>query len=191
MSDDFASTPPPPPKFGVSMLAGQVCIVVPHKLTVGVATQFGIKDVLDVSVVVLSGQYAGQEYLGEQFMTSDIVNQLRGQVGQVLLGRIALAPGAKPGSMGPLVLADAGPEGTSAAEKWKAENPGRIGYLKTEGTRIAEAKAADRAQQPQGNAAGYGYTPGYGQQGQLQFAQPAAAGGNFPPPPAPVSEPPF
>lgn len=186
--EEFAKAPAPPPRFGTQMLAGSAVIMVPHKFSAGVQTQFGIKDTLDVSVVALSGPYAGQEFVGEQIMSSKLAGQLKSLVGQVTLGRIALDPTARPGSMGPMVLADPTGEDQQAAKQWMADHPGRIGYLKTEGARIAEAKAAERAQQAPPQVAGYGYPPGYGQQQQAPQQQ---QGGGFPPPPAPVSEPPF
>jgi hypothetical protein len=171
------------------MLAGSAVIILPLKFTPGVQTQFGLKDLLDVSVVALNGPYAGQEWMGEQFMSAKLTGQLKSLVGQMTLGRIALDPTARPGSMGPMVLANPEAGDEQAAKEWLAEHPGRIAYLKSEGLRIAEAKAAERAAQAPPQAAGYGYPPGYGQQGAPQF-QPAAAGG-FPAPPAPISPPPF
>lgn len=188
--ESFATVPPPPPRFSLQMLAGAAVIVVPHKFTPNVSTQFGLRDQLDLSVVVLSGQYAGQEYVGEQVLAGRLGSQLKGLTGQVALGRIALAPDAK-NALGPMILADPTAADQQAAQEWMASHPGRIGQLKSEGARVAEAKGAERAQQqPQGPAspAGYGYPPGYGQQQQQQpQAQPAA----FPAPPQPISEPPF
>jgi hypothetical protein len=196
--EEFAKVPPPPPRFGIQMLAGSAVIVVPHKYSPNIQTQFGMRDQLDLSVVVLSGPQAGQEFVGEQILAGRLGSQLKDLIGQVALGRIALAPDAK-NALGPMILADPTAEDQAAAQRWMAANPGRVGFLKTEGARVAEGRAAERAQsQPQGqppaNAAGYGYPPGYGQQsqpqgqqGQQQFTSP----GGFPAPPQPITEPPF
>jgi hypothetical protein len=193
MTDEFAKTPPPPPNFGVQMLRDQLIIAVPHHHKSGVETKFGLRDVLDVSVVVLSGPFEGQEYVGEQFMSGKLVAQLKGLIGQVALGRITLEPGARPGAMGPLILADPTGADQETAQRWMAAHPGRLGQLKTDGARVAAARMADR-EQSQGQAAGYGYPPGYGQQsqGSPQFSQPGGQQQQqFPQPPAPLSQPPF
>lgn len=190
--EGFASTPPPTEPFKPSDFQGALAIAVVHKYTPGVATQYGARNTVDASVVLIDPQ-TGQtlrEFIGASLWNVKLVGQLMGLIGRYTLGRISLGVAAKPGQSPPVILADPSEADKQAAQRWMQMHPGRIEELQELGMRIADAPRQEYQQPAQQPQQQYGYQQPAPQQqyqqgpGQFQPGPAGNPGGYGPPPPA-------
>jgi hypothetical protein len=143
---------------------GATALVVVHKSTPGVATQYGIKTMVDATVVELAGPAPGV-YEDIQFYSQILVGQLEGLVGQYTLGRFALGQGK--GTIAPVVLNPPTPEDATMAQAWFGAHPGRMEELQRVGKLRADTPKPPPQQQAQpmaGNQWAQSPTQGYPQQ---------------------------
>lgn len=185
--DGFAKTPPPGQQFNASESEGSLVITLVHKFVPGVVTKFGVRNTVDASIFVLAGPNAGAEYIGCSLFNSKLVGQLMGLEGRYTLGRIAKGQPAKAGQSPPIILLDPSEEDRQVAQRWIANNPGKIERTQAIGKQMAETpKAAPQpvqqyqpgynpayGQQPPYPPPGAYQTGGYPQQQQQQFQPPA------------------
>lgn len=189
----FATPAPATGSFSPSEHDGDVCVILVHKLNTARPTQFGHLNTVDVSVFVVAGPHAGQEYIGTELIGRQMVPQLMGLVGQHTLGKIGRGP-AKAGKNAPMILIEPTAEERAIGEQWWNANQPKIEQARVVGMQMAQApKQAPQPQQqpmPQQSANGfYAPPPGYGHPqsappayGQQPYGQP------MPMPPAEVQQ---
>lgn len=178
----WATPPPPAPSWDTKAHIGATCLVAVHKVTHGVVTQYGVKTMIDVSVVELLGPAPGV-YEDIQLYGTQLVGQLEGLVGQYTLGRFALGQGR--GATPPTVLNPPTPQDEVMAQQWFDANPGRMAEIQRVGKLTADTPKPPPQQNqwqqqpgPMGgqqwqNSPTNGYGPGGGQQqyGGQQYGQ--------------------
>jgi hypothetical protein len=174
----WATPPPPPPSWDTKQHIGATCLVVVHKHTSSVTTKFGIKDVVDVTIIELAGPTPGIIYENEELYNVQLVGQLKGLVGQYTLGRFALGQGK--GSQPPIVLNPATEQDGQMAQAWFNANPGVMAELQRTGKLVADQPKPppqpmqDQWQQPgpmQGQQWQHSPTQGGPQYGQNPYQQ--------------------
>lgn len=86
-----------------------------------VTTSFGDKDPVRANVHVIDGPGKGESYDDTLVFPTLLVSQLKGQIGQKVLGRLGQGT-AKPGQKPPWILGEASAADTELAEAWVKEN---------------------------------------------------------------------
>jgi hypothetical protein len=176
----WATPPPPAPSWDTKAHIGATCLVVVHKVTHGVMTQYGMKTMVDATVVELLGPMPGV-YDDIQFYNTQLVGQLEGLVGMYTLGRFALGQGK--GATPPTVLNPPTEQDGVLAQQWFNENPGKMEELQRLGKLQAD-QPKPPPQQPQNQWQQPG--PMQGQQWQNSPTQ-----GGYPPPPQQYGQNPY
>lgn len=87
----------------------------------GVNTAHGPADPVRANIAVIEGTKAGETYDDALLFPKVLISQLKGQVGQKVLGRLGQGT-AKPGQSAPWVLNEATPEDIAKAEAWVQQN---------------------------------------------------------------------
>ncbi len=87
-------------------LNGRLLLIEPSGVEAGIKTSFGEKEAVRATVTVLDGPDAGEEYNDALIFPGVLIGQLRGRIGQKVLGRLAQG-NAKPGQQPPWKLEEA------------------------------------------------------------------------------------
>jgi hypothetical protein len=176
----FHVAPPASKGFEASAHIGSSVIIATHRRESGVQTEYGVKNVVNVDIIVVAGPMKGEIYSNVTLFNVQLVQQLTGLVGEVTLGRLGLG-GSKNKAV--ILLAPV-EEDHAAAAAWMDAHPGVIVEMQRVGKLLAEqprqqAQPAPQAQQQQPQ-------PAYSQ--QVGWNQPAS-----PPPPVTngLQRPPF
>lgn len=104
-NDEFAA---PSTATGITWvdLKGDLLIVKPYSLEVGIKTVHGLSDAMRADVIVLDGDDAGTAYLDTLIFPKVLTSQVKSSIGGMVLGR--LGQGAKkPGQSPPWMLSEA------------------------------------------------------------------------------------
>jgi hypothetical protein len=177
--------PPPPPAWDTKSHIGATLLVVVHKVTHGVVTQYGVKSMVDTSVIELAGPAPGV-YDDVPLYNAQLVGQLQGLVGQYTLGRLALGQGR--GSILPIVLDPPTEDDGQKAQQWFNENPGlmeqlqRAGKLRADTPKLPPPGVMQQPAPMAGNQWGQSPTQAAPQQPQ-PWQQPATQVAHNDPPP--------
>ncbi len=114
MTAPFSKPNPPGAGIDLKPLTGALLLVDVHALEQGIQTTFGPTDAVRADVTVLDGPLAGERYRDTLLFPKVLQQQLRGQIGQKVLGRLGTGA-AKPGQSAPWVLAEATDQDTKVA----------------------------------------------------------------------------
>lgn len=120
----FSTPPAPSGGFQLKDHLGGLVMVDVTGTKVGLATSNGPADVITANVTVLDGPGAGESYEDTIVFGKVIYSQLKGCVGQKVLGRVAQG-NAKPGQSAPWILNEASADDVAKAEAWIATNPAK------------------------------------------------------------------
>ena len=96
---------------------GALLLVEPLSVEVGIQTAFGSADAVKASVHVIDGPGAGASYPDTLVFPKLLASQLKGQVGQKVLGRLSQGT-AKPGQSAPWLLEAATADDIAKGEAW-------------------------------------------------------------------------
>lgn len=146
---------------------GSLCLIAVNGFTAQMATQNGFRDTVHAEIAVIDGPNTGKRYPEALLFGAKLNPQIKGKIGRVVLGRIALGQ-AQAGKNAPYVLLDPTSEDGALANAWVAAN-GALESKPIEQAPQRIAQAATQQQQPNG----------YGQP-QWQVQQHQAQG--YPPP---------
>lgn len=146
MSMPWKNPPPATNEFDLINLAGELVFIVVGGCHPAQNTRFGVKPVIRGAVVILTGPEAGKEYVDVLVFNSRIVRRLRGVVGDVVLGRIAIdATGANRA----VELEDPTPADEQIASGWHSYYPNRLPELMKLSVDAFVAEEHRQAQQAQ------------------------------------------
>lgn len=106
MTDPFASPGAASGGLNFEELKGRLLLISPAALESGINTNFGEKEAVRADVVVLDGPDAPDEYTDTLIFPKVLIGQLRGKVGQKVLGRLNQGT-AKAGQKPPWLLDEA------------------------------------------------------------------------------------
>lgn len=146
---------PPPASNGFAPLIGSLVLVEVHSFEPQAVTPFGVKDQCQITIFVVdhpTNPSMNGQVIGTPVTNVILVGQLRSQVGQTVLGRVAY--GKQTNANPPVKLDDPTPADEAMADQYLAANP--------PGARTAAAPPVQQPYQPA--------PPTY--QPQQQFAPP-------------------
>lgn len=99
---------------------GSLAIIDVNGLKPNVQTVNGVRDAIEATVVFVDGPQAGIVHDDTLIFPKVLVSQLKGKIGQKVLGRIAQGT-AKPGQNAPWQLVEATPQDVALGEQYLAQ----------------------------------------------------------------------
>ncbi|MGJ9714300.1 hypothetical protein [Actinotignum sp. GS-2025d] len=156
---------------------GALLIIKPTQHETGFKTTYGESDVIHADIWVLDGPTAGESFEDTLIFPRMLVNQLKNQIGELVIGRVSQGQ-AKPGQSAPWLLQAASEQETQfGAQCWE-----RIQASRFQAPEPPQAPAAPQAQGGWGNPA-----PAQPQAPQAPQAPAAPQGWAAPAPQAPAA----
>lgn len=116
---EFVSAAPPSGGITWADHQGRLLIIEPHSLEVGIKTAYGDADAVKADVHVITGPGASEDYPDCLVFPKLLASQLRGQLGNKVVGRLGNGV-AKPGQSAPWLLEAATDDDLAKARDWLA-----------------------------------------------------------------------
>lgn len=118
MTDLFtAPAPVGGDKLDLDNLVGTLLLIHVHDVEDGINTRYGVTDAVRADVVALDGRQAGTTFDDTLIFPRILKSQLRGKIGEKVLGRLGQGTAAA-GQSAPWVLNTATPADAELATKW-------------------------------------------------------------------------
>lgn len=117
---EFVSAAPPSGGITWADHKGKLLIVEPIALEQGIQTVHGLSDAVKANVHVLTGPGESEDYLDTLVFPKVLAGQLKGQIGNKVVGRLGQGA-AKPGQSAPWLLEEATPDDLTKAQEWLAK----------------------------------------------------------------------
>lgn len=113
--------PDSPDQFKVADHVGSLALIAVNGHQPEFTTAYGTRAIIRCEIAIIDGPTAGQRYGDAMLFQSKLVPQLRGSIGQTVLGRFAKGK-PQPGQNAPLILDKPTHDDVAIAEKWVQDN---------------------------------------------------------------------
>lgn len=114
MTEQFANPAAPGESVDWQGLSGSLLLIEPTELVQGINTVHGVSNAVRANVTVIDGPQAGQRNEDALIFPKVLQSQVRGKIGQKVLGRLGQGV-AKPGMSAPWMLHPATPDDIARA----------------------------------------------------------------------------
>lgn len=114
---DFVSASAPTGGVNWGELKGKLLVIEPLSIEKDIQTSYGPSDAVRANVYVITGPGTSDDYEDTLVFPKLLQGQLRGQIGNKVVGRLG-AGVAKPGQSAPHLLEEATPDDLAKAQEW-------------------------------------------------------------------------